>query len=72
MLIKENVKYKPVGIISRARPYLFCFILLNQDAWQCDICGSKSGRGFGKCPPNIELSHATMEFWDCFPEIFNL
>lgn len=19
-----------------------------QDAWQCDICGSKSGKGFGK------------------------
>jgi len=19
-----------------------------QDAWQCDICGCKSGRGFGK------------------------
>ncbi|XLR37408.1 hypothetical protein S83_022068, partial [Arachis hypogaea] len=23
-----------------------CLSLYNNDAWQCDICGSKSGRGF--------------------------
>ncbi|XLU31747.1 hypothetical protein S245_067813, partial [Arachis hypogaea] len=25
----------------------WCLSLYNNDAWQCDICGSKSGRGFG-------------------------
>lgn len=26
---------------------LSLFVSVPQDAWQCDICGSKSGRGFG-------------------------
>lgn len=33
------------------------FAFVPQDAWQCDICGSKSGRGFGMFNINPYMLH---------------
>ena len=41
--------------------YEFAFSV--QDAWQCDICGSKSGRGFGK---SSRVFHCWMICLWCF------
>ena len=33
-----------------------------KDAWQCDICGSKSGRGFGECFSILVLSLCSFQY----------
>ncbi|KAJ0042208.1 hypothetical protein Pint_17388 [Pistacia integerrima] len=58
----DNVGHHALGVFPQAA----------MDAWQCDICGSKSGRGFGKGFEKfyrLYLESFTLKFlWDLLAE----